>query len=74
MWQEGLVASLLRAGVSLTLRSGRVTAWEERSEEDPKDGNKGSRWLMGWGGDMLDCLPRKAELSRLQAGADSVDL
>ena len=49
-----------------------MAAWEERSEEDPKDGNKGSRWLMGE--DMGNCLPRKAELSCLQAGADSVDL
>lgn len=40
MWQEGLVASLLRAGVSLALGSGRVGAWEECSEEDPKDGNR----------------------------------
>lgn len=26
------------------------------------------------GGDMRDCLPRKAEPSRLQAGTDSIDL
>lgn len=47
MWQEGLVASRLWAGVSLALGSGRVGVWEECSEEDLKDGNNGSRWLMG---------------------------
>lgn len=56
MWQEELVASLLRAGVSLALGPGRVEGWQECSEEDPKDGNSGSEWLNGGCTEETACL------------------